>query len=136
MVHSKNIILFSLVMLTLLGMIGCSQAKDAANSAKDAVSSTADVSPRVYETAVHEKSEADTSQGMVFFDANSVVVKQSEISRSTLPSILASERISKITIIGHDDASGSAATAMLISQRRAASVKNYLVSKGLSLIHI
>lgn len=75
-----------------------------------------------------EKGSASTSD--ILFDSGKATIKQSSFSiLNDLGNALKQNSNSQIIIIGHTDSDGDEKTNQILSEQRAASVKDYLVSK-------
>lgn len=114
-----------IALLTSVGIVSCS-------------SLTQNISLPEHRTDIYETESLDTSLepeaiGMIYFEANSAILNDGEILRSGLPLLISSKNISNISnisIVGHDDVSGSASNSMVLSQRRANALRNYFISHG------
>ena len=65
-----------------------------------------------------------------FASAKDIIKQESFASLDELAGLLAKKPEWRLKISGHTDNQGKPATNMLLSQKRAEAVKNYLVSKG------
>jgi len=71
-------------------------------------------------------------ENILFNTGNATLRKESFASLDKLVTLLKENPSVKIEISGHTDNTGSAATNKTLSKNRAASVRNYLISKGIS----
>lgn len=72
-------------------------------------------------------------RGDSLFDFNSAVLKrEGRALLDTIAKKAKAVKAQKITVVGHTDSMGTDAYNQKLSERRAAAVKNYLVSKGIS----
>jgi len=72
------------------------------------------------------------SKNIFFSTGSAKLLPKSFASLNSVATLLASDTDLMITIDGHTDNTGKADKNQVLSQQRAASVKNYLVSRGLS----
>ena len=114
-------------------------APDASPSPAPAAAASASPKPRASVTRPHRPrvarstDRASTSMTINFEFNSDQISGDSQRTMATLAEALASPQLSdrKFTVVGHTDAKGSGAYNLSLSERRAASVRAYLVEHGI-----